>query len=442
VIRPRGMRFFLPTFKSRLKWVGFRANSDEQRTESMKRRKKRLSYDLLENRNLLTTAFLDAETGFLFIRPTTTPQPGNFQSHVEVVVDRTAEEVVVQEFTANPTGPNEFRFPFENVTEIRYVGTSFNDWFSNRTGFRAQILGINGNDFLTGGNNADVIYGGEGADFISGWRGDDILIGNAGDDTIIEHGFFNAGNDYIRGSNGNDQIIGGNGNDRILGDDGDDTIGFATIDVPNSMKPIFEIDTLFFEAGNDVVFGGEGDDTVLTGLGSDQIFAGGGDDDVTGGLPPELAGMSSPDDDPVDDGNDLIMGGDGNDTLNGGTNNDIVIGGFGNDILTGGTGFDRLLGQEGMDQIFGGLGDDFIRGGDGDDELEGNEGNDNVWGDLGNDVIFGHTGNDRVYGASRGRDGASGIDIVDAGLGGDFVQFDALDTVTPINDVDDIYVQL
>jgi len=66
-----------------------------------------------------------------------------------------------------------------------------------------------------------------------------------------------------------------------------------------------------------------------------------------------------------------IRGGAGNDILWGNNGNDAIQGAFGDDIIDGGGGNDRLTGDNGNDQIFGGIGNDIIKGGDGNDFLYG-----------------------------------------------------------------------
>jgi len=124
------------------------------------------------------------------------------------------------------------------------------------------------------------------------------------------------------------------GNDKIFGTDGDD----------------------FFDAlaGNDRVFGEEGADTLLGSEGDDKLFGGEGDDFLDGG-----------------DGEDLIKGENGNDFLNGGSEDDKLFGGNGDDFLDGGDGEDLIKGENGNDNLFGGDGEDQLIAGNGDDLLNG-----------------------------------------------------------------------
>ena len=70
-------------------------------------------------------------------------------------------------------------------------------------------------------------------------------------------------------------------------------------------------------------------------------------------------------------GDVIIRGAAGDDILWGNDGNDDISGAAGNDIIDGGGGNDELSGNQDNDQIFGGIGDDIISGGDGNDFLYG-----------------------------------------------------------------------
>lgn len=118
-------------------------------------------------------------------------------------------------------------------------------------------------------------------------------------------------------------------------------------------------DIVLGTAGNDCLFGYEGDD-VLTGLGGDDLlFGGSGVDHLSGDL-----------------GNDLLWGGDGNDDCAGGTGNDTILGGPGDDILAGGGNWDLLDGGPGVDTISGEAGQDVVLTSAGPDVVNGGSGTD------------------------------------------------------------------
>ena len=210
-------------------------------------------------------------------------------------------------------------------------------------------------DNVFGGAGNDIINGGDGDDILRGGTGNDIIDGGDGDDRFdVSSSAENTGADIYRGGDGTDtlnnatgtsllltnwsQSGGGNGdgieiidaNGRsIIGSDDADTLNFTGV-------TLMDVGTIFLEGGDDVVTAsnmtaetyrlGEGDDT-FTGLdlvdtvfgdaGDDIINGGGGDDVLSGGL-----------------GDDTIDGGAGDDNLfvNGGDNNaaDIYRGGDGN----------------------------------------------------------------------------------------------------------------
>ncbi|NQE32420.1 S8 family serine peptidase [Microcoleus asticus] len=110
------------------------------------------------------------------------------------------------------------------------------------------IIGLSGNDFLTGAEGADTISANQGADQVIGLGGDDILLGGKGSD-FIDGG---AANDFLRGNNDNDTLIGGDGNDVLLGGQGNDILtGGAGNDILNG------------ERGQDILTGGDGNDAFI-----------------------------------------------------------------------------------------------------------------------------------------------------------------------------------
>jgi fibronectin-binding autotransporter adhesin len=59
-------------------------------------------------------------------------------------------------------------------------------------------------------------------------------------------------------------------------------------------------------------------------------------------------------------GDDRVYGGNGNDTLSGSAGNDLLSGGAGNDLLMGLDGNDVLIGGMGIDSLDGGNGNDLL----------------------------------------------------------------------------------
>ena len=100
------------------------------------------------------------------------------------------------------------------------VGTDGDDVLISRNDQGDSVLGLAGNDRLTGGVGDDTLEGGAGNDFLYGQTGDDYLYGQAGDD-LLSGG---EGKDWIVGGLGDDILSGGTGNDRLIGGLGNDTL--------------------------------------------------------------------------------------------------------------------------------------------------------------------------------------------------------------------------
>jgi hypothetical protein len=118
-------------------------------------------------------------------------------------------------------------------TPATVTGTSADDTFDCTNASPGKwILGLDGNDTITGSAFSDTIYGGNGNDTITGGPGVDYIEGNAGNDTLT-------------GSAGNDTLIAGAGNDTLSGGVGNDTL-FAT-------PADFAADGLFGDADTDTL---------------------------------------------------------------------------------------------------------------------------------------------------------------------------------------------
>lgn len=99
-------------------------------------------------------------------------------------------------------------------TPTTVTGTAANDTIDCTNASPGKvILGLAGNDTITGTAFDDDIIGGNGNDTLTGGPGIDYLEGNAGDDTVTG----SAGNDTIIGGSGADTLSGGVGNDTIIG---------------------------------------------------------------------------------------------------------------------------------------------------------------------------------------------------------------------------------
>ncbi len=135
-----------------------------------------------------------------------------------------------------------------------------------------QLFGLGGADILLGGDDRDLVHGGDGGDELSGNDGDDDLFGNAGEDSL----FGGAGADLLRGGDGNDRLFGDLGDDRLFGDDGADRL--VGEDGADRLEGGSGNDNLAGGAGNDVLEGGAGDDVLRIGGGNDLVSGGSGAD--------------------------------------------------------------------------------------------------------------------------------------------------------------------
>ncbi|MGY4403734.1 calcium-binding protein [Bradyrhizobium sp. USDA 3315] len=163
-----------------------------------------------------------------------------------------------------------------------------------------------------------------------------------------------------------------------------DVSSSTTVETNPALKAIILDDaggsTLNITGGNNSVFValGQGSDTVnLSDAGNDTVYGGNGDDVINAGAA---------------NGSNLLFGGAGNDSIYGGSGNDTLDGGAGNDYLTAGSGAQWLLGGAGDDSLYGGTGNDTLDGGAGNDKfyIQSHTGNDTIVGGTGYDtVIFG-----------------------------------------------------
>jgi len=316
------------------------------------------------------------------------------------------------------------------------------------------LYGGRGDDDLRGGRGDDDLDGGRGDDDLNGGRGDDVLRGGRGDDRLTG----GAGDDEIDGGTGNDTVIfrAGDGNDTVDGGaDGADTrpatsaddialgdtidlSGFGAgvrvdLDENNQgvLQPENELsndtrtglsefgnvrsgdavviaelndmenvigtdfnDTIFGNAQNNVLLGGDGNDVLHPFGGLDFVDGGAGTDTLLlngfkqGSVVDVAAGTATfiGDRDPANlfanienvNGSsvagDHITGDDQDNVLNGLGGDDTLVGGGGNDTLIGGDNVDRARADaqgDNEDELDGGEGDDFLDGGAGNDTLTG-----------------------------------------------------------------------
>ncbi|UIN23898.1 hypothetical protein LAZ82_12385 [Herbaspirillum frisingense] len=256
------------------------------------------------------------------------------------------------------------------ASRLTQTGTSGNE---NWTGFGDQnnrMLGMAGNDVLTGGRLADTIeggsgddtlYGGDGDDTLSGDKGNDYLNGGLGNDIYV----FNQGdgvetiNDYDNNVGNIDTLRLGKGikaADTVLARSGNHltlTWGTDAITVENYfLEAHYQIETILFDDGTTWAYSDLASRLTQTGTSENENWTGFFDQSN------RMVGLA---------GNDALHGGQLADTIDGGDGNDGLSGNGGDDTLIGGNGNDWLSGDNGNDTLIGGNGNDWIHGGHGND---------------------------------------------------------------------------
>lgn len=129
-------------------------------------------------------------------------------------------------------------------------GTTGNDTLHASTGTGYKLIGLDGNDKISGFEEDDCLLGGPGDDKITEEAGNDKLIGNEGDDNLVDNG---DGNDKMVGGDGDDKLFdGGGGNDKLVGGPGKNSyVAGSGDDVINSRNGVAE--TVSCGAGKDKV---------------------------------------------------------------------------------------------------------------------------------------------------------------------------------------------
>ncbi len=174
---------------------------------------------------------------------------------------------------------------------------------------------------LVMGDGDDRIYGNEVGNYMLGMRGDDLISGGAGNDTL-EGG---DGDDSLVGGNGVDTLTGGSGTDTLTGGNGNDVYYWDSSDTI--------VESSGADAGKDLIR----TSTKVT-LGSNvenlTIMGTGG----TTGIGNELANIIR------GNGNhNSLIGNGGNDSIFGNGGDDTITGNGGNDFLSGGDGADIFV---------------------------------------------------------------------------------------------------
>jgi Ca2+-binding RTX toxin-like protein len=171
----------------------------------------------------------------------------------------------------------------------------------------------------------------------------------------------------VAGAYGADTVFGDAGQDVLYGQDGADTLRGGADD-----------DDLYGELGADLLYGDDGEDSILGDRGGVQDRYETGSRSVTSTLnqPPALTYISRLSGS-VSREADLLHDVNGTDFVGGATSAPMPLDG----ITFGGA--DRIRGGDGHDSIHAGAGDDLANGDTGGDSVFGDRGNDVLWGGLG-----------------------------------------------------------
>lgn len=273
---------------------------------------------------------------------------------------------------------------------------------------------------------ADTLFGDDANDFIWGQGGDDVMSGGDG----IDRAEGNGGGDTVHGDTGNDLIAGGSTDNAILLVEGAALASdrpSPAITRPRLTRSHAWTSTVYlaivvrFHGRHGTVF-----DHFEAGDGGDTLFGDAGEDVVLGDngrLPahgvPEMRLT-----DPGTFGDDWISGGPADDRAYGQLGADEMYGDGEGDYLLGDLG-EIAPPTGGPGRWPGGApnravrliepdegGDDVMHGGSGDDHVYGGAGADNVSGGPADDHIEGNGGSDRLFGTSLTfEDGATAAEI-------------------------------
>lgn len=209
---------------------------------------------------------------------------------------------------------------------------------------------------------------------LNGSNWSDTLDGSHKENDILGLG----GNDVITGSADDDHLHGGDDIDTLYGQTGVDVLnGGSEHDI---LKGGSDVDALFGEGGPDNLDGGPANDLLDGAAGADKLKGGDGEHDTVSymyrasGVKATIGagGAGEPgEDDTIDADVEGILGGSGDDELNGNGAANSLSGGPGGDTLVGGGGLDSLFGGAGSDSLdsSGDGAGDTDQCGDGDDSV-------------------------------------------------------------------------
>ena len=231
-----------------------------------------------------------------------------------------------------------------------------------------QIIGGNGNDYISGGSGDDQIDGGLGNDDMHGFIGDDAYIVDNLKDKIVEA--VNEGVDFVTASI-NVTGLAANVENLTLSEGSDLLLNLIVLGKGNAL------DNSITGNGNDnQLFGLAGNDRLDGGIGADTMNGGTGDDVYVVDNVKDLIIETSTGNDTVLAKIDILKLADNVENIILSDGVSLAIGNGRANTLSGTDSFNQLQGLGGNDTINGFGGNDDIRGGSGNDLLDGGNGND------------------------------------------------------------------
>ncbi|MCC7359753.1 MAG: hypothetical protein IT317_09765 [Anaerolineales bacterium] len=237
-------------------------------------------------------------------------------------------------------------------------------WADQFTIGPVTILGLGGNDWLSGGSFSDNVQGGDGNDTLLGFGGNDTLNGgnHTVGDVLLEMnstGSLTLTNSSLVSSLGSD-FLSGIEQASLAAGGGNDVMDAASF----TAGPV----SLDGQGGNDTIWSGSStsNDSIIGNTGDDWVAAAGDLNWTLGDVNPGLGTATLAG---VNRGTDNLNGID-HASLTGGSGNNTI------DASTFGLGGVVLSGLSGTDTIRGGLGNDTLSGGGQNDDIDGRPGTD------------------------------------------------------------------
>ncbi|NIX76035.1 calcium-binding protein [Microvirga terricola] len=312
------------------------------------------------------------------------------------------------------------------IAPVTVTGTGVNDVYIGTEYAGDRLLGMGGNDILTGGLGGDTIDGGDDIDTASfqfataGVAASlDTNTGTAGEaagDTYISIENLLGSNyaDTLTGGDGSNYLWGGGGNDALTGSCGADTLDggagndiyyindaahaiveaagggtdYIYTSVSYSLASAPNVEYMYATGNAAITLTGSNTANIFVGNSAANTFIGlGGDDTYYVGVGDQVVEGSGQGYDRVyanfsyaldatADIEELIAYGVNAISLTGSNTANRIIGTRGNDVLKGQGGNDALLGNAGRDALYGGIGNDKLYGGLDSDVLKGDAGKD------------------------------------------------------------------